>query len=150
MNVPAESAPIIWDHVLSLSRAYINEKLSTKTLTKKTIYTDVGEGNIHFHFANEQNIFLLMKSYFYDYFVTSFFGSSWKFIVALRQRMGVICRNAVSSRIPCHYYGNNYLSSKLWGKKVVNIKAAQENMEIKCCWWWEWRSKMEIKWIFER
>jgi hypothetical protein len=57
--------------------------------------THVGEGRIHFHFSQNQASSLrqrlrLMKSYFYDYFVTSFLG-------LVLEEEKVYCRFAATS-----------------------------------------------------
>lgn len=97
------------------------------------IQHEVGEGKIHFHFHR------LMKSYFYDYFVTSFFGCRRrKSLLSLcgLGEMGIISLDAV--QIPCHYDGNNYLSLELrwslarWAdrhRKIWKLNVADDKRE---------------------
>lgn len=86
----------------------------------------------------------LNEKLFYDYFVTSFLGCE-KSLLSLCGEVGgnLMKRCKLAFRIPFHYYGNNYLSlglrlktpyfllSSIW----FETKTAEENMEIKCCWW---------------
>jgi len=85
-----------------------NFRLESFQNTQRTNVVDWGK--IHFHFNGK---IFLMKSYFYDYFVTSF---SSLFIVKKKEVYCTVVaklRNNLVLATFFHYYGNNYLSLEM-------------------------------------